>query len=77
MMYAGDEVYGDDITSGLSSEYRGSPRVPKANRGWEPGTFEAAPKPRTEICPECNEPIIDGQALCHKVGCRSNQEVEF
>ena len=39
--------------------------------------YEAAPKPRTEICQECNEPIIDGQASCHKMGCKSNQEIEF
>ena len=39
--------------------------------------YEANPKPVVRICSECNEPIIDGQASCHKVGCKSNQEIEF
>jgi hypothetical protein len=36
-----------------------------------------APRPCVEFCQECNEPIIDGQASCHKMGCKSNQEIEF
>jgi len=59
--------------------------IPEANRGYyeesEEQYLEAlrsqAPRPRVEFCQECNEPIINGQASCHKMGCKSNQEIEY
>ena len=54
-------------------------RIPEANRGYEDerDVYPLPSVPRVEICQECNEPIIDGQASCHKAGCKSNQEIEF
>jgi hypothetical protein len=39
--------------------------------------FEASPKPRVEICSECNEPIIEGNPSGHKEGCKTNRDIEF
>jgi len=39
--------------------------------------YEANPKPQVRICLECNEPIIDGNPAGHKVGCKSNSDIEF
>jgi hypothetical protein len=69
-MYSGDEFYGDDITSGLSGY----------EEDWmdeDQAAFEAAQKPSVEICPECNEPIINGNPKGHKEGCKTNKDVEF
>lgn len=61
--------------------------IPQANCGYEEQTeaqegearaaYEANPKPKVEICQECNSPIIDGNPAGHRVGCESNQEVKF
>ncbi len=55
-----------------------NPRIPEQHRGYEEdGATMVILQPKVEICKECNEPIIDGQASCHKVGCKSNQDVGF
>jgi hypothetical protein len=52
--------------------------IPEQHRGYEPSESTLVIlQPRVEICQECNEPIIDGNPKCHKIGCRSNMDVEF
>ena len=58
--------------------------IPEQHLGYEvesdeqrAAAYEASPKPRVAICQECNSPIIDGDPSGHRVGCKSNQEIEF
>lgn len=63
-------AYGAEVVHGYEEQT-------EAQEGEARAAYEAVPKPKVEICQDCNSPIIDGNPAGHRVGCESNQDIKW